>query len=155
MPHPSALNTLIDLAQKQTDEAAKRLGGALRASAEAQQKLALLLAYRDDYARRYQTNLSSGISATHFNNFQTFMQKLDDAILAQQKLADGAERQAEQARTNWIGCEQKRMSFVTLAGRASKEYARRELRRDQKQNDEYAARQAPRRLNLSRTGHKP
>ncbi|HSJ80595.1 MAG TPA: flagellar FliJ family protein, partial [Thiobacillus sp.] len=42
----------------------------------------------------------------------------------------------------WQACEQKKMSFVTLAGRASKESARRELWLDQKQNDEHAARTA-------------
>lgn len=155
MAHPSALNTLIDLAHKETDEAAKRLGAALRAGEEAKQKLELLLAYRDDYEKRCQSNLSSGISATHFNNFQVFMHKLDAAIAGQQKVVGIAERHAEHARTAWMACEQKKMSFVTLASRASKENARCELRRDQKQNDEYAARQAPRRQNLSRTGQKP
>lgn len=155
MAHPSALNTLIDLAHKETDEAAKRLGAALRAGEEAQQKLELLLAYRDDYAKRYQSDLSGGISATHFNNFQVFMHKLDAAIAGQQKVVGNAARYAEHARAAWIVCEQKKMSFITLASRASKESARCELRRDQKQNDEFAARQAPRRQNLSRTGQKP
>ena len=34
------------------------------------------------------------------------------------------------------------MSFVTLAERATKDASRREIWRDQKQNDEYAARRA-------------
>ena len=155
MAHTSALTTLIELAHKETDEAAKQLGAALRASEEAKQKLDLLLAYRDDYAKRYQSNLSSGISATHFNNFQVFMHKLDDAIFGQQKVLMIAERHAEHARAGWVSCEQKKMSFVTLASRASVENARCELRRDQKQNDEHAARQASRRQTLSRPGPKP
>ena len=155
MAHPSVLNTLIDLAHKETDEAAKRLGAALRASEETKQKLDLLLEYRDDYAKRCQSNLSSGISTTHFNNFQVFMQKLDHAILGQQKVVIGAGQLAEQARANWMSCEQKKMSFVTLVSRASKESARCELRRDQKQNDEHAARQAPRKQTHPPTGQKP
>ncbi len=50
MATPSALNTLIDLANKETDEAAKRLGAALRVCEEADQKLDLLMQYRNDYA---------------------------------------------------------------------------------------------------------
>lgn len=142
MATPSALNTLIDLAHKEADEAAKRLGAALRVSEEAGQKLDLLLQYRDDYALRCQSNLASGISTTHFNNFQVFMQKLDHAIAGQQKVVSDARLCAEQARTAWMACEQKKMSFVTLADRAGKESARRELWRDQKQNDEHAARRA-------------
>ena len=39
MASPSALSTLIDLANKETDEAAKLLGAALRTGDEAAQKL--------------------------------------------------------------------------------------------------------------------
>jgi flagellar FliJ protein len=143
MASPSALNTLIDLANKETDEAAKRLGAALRIGEEAGQKLDLLLQYRDDYALRHQSNLASGISTTHLNNFQAFMQKLDHAIAGQRKVVGDARQRAEQSRAAWIACARKKMSFVTLADRADKESARRELWRDQKQNDEHAARRAP------------
>ena len=142
MATPSALNTLIDLANKETDEAAKRLGAALHASEEADQKLGLLMQYRNDYAERCQSSLTAGISTTHFNNFQVFMQKLDHAISGQQKVVNDAKQRVAQARAAWQACEQKKMSFVTLADRASKEDARRELWRDQKQNDEHAARRA-------------
>lgn len=140
MASPSALHTLIELANKESDEAARLLGIALRADEEATQKLELLMQYRDDYAARCQSNLTSGISTTHFNNFQVFMQKLEHAIAGQQKVVSDARQRTAQARAAWQACEQKKMSFVTLAERASKDTARRELWRDQKQNDEHAAR---------------
>lgn len=140
MANPTALDTLIDLANKETDEAAKLLGAALGAGEEADQKLGLLTQYRDDYAARCQSSLATGISTTQFNNFQVFMQKLDYAIAGQQKVVSDAKQRIAQARAAWQACEQKKMSFVTLAGRASKESARRELWLDQKQNDEHAAR---------------
>jgi flagellar FliJ protein len=140
MATPSALNTLIDLAVKETDEAAKRLGAALRAGEEASEKLALLTQYRDDYSARCQAELANGLSTTQLHNYQVFMHKLDHAIAGQQKVVDGAQRQIAAARAAWQACEQKKMSFVALAGRAKKEETRRELWRDQKQNDEHAAR---------------
>lgn len=146
MASPSALSTLIDLANKETDEAAKRLGAALRISEDATQKLDLLLQYRNDYAERCQSNMTTGISTVQLNNFRVFMHKLDNAIAGQKKVVLDAAQRSEQARTEWIACEQKKMSFVTLADRAHKEGTRRELWRDQKQNDEHAAR---------RTLHKP
>jgi flagellar protein FliJ len=140
MASSSALHTLIELANKKSDEAAKLLGDTLRVSEEAEQKLDLLLQYRNDYAERCQSSLATGISTTHFNNFQVFMHKLDHAIAGQQKVVSDAKARAMLARAAWIECEQKKMSFVTLADRASKESVRRELWRDQKQNDEHAAR---------------
>jgi flagellar protein FliJ len=142
MANPSALHTLIELANKESDEAAKQLGAALHAGEESEQKLELLMQYRDDYAARCQSNLAAGISTTHFNNFQVFMQKLEHAIAGQLKVVADAKQRIAQARTAWQACEQKKMSFVTLAGRASKESTRRELWLDQKQNDEHAARRA-------------
>ena len=142
MAIPSALNTLIELANKDTDEAAKLLGAALRAGEEARQKLDLLMQYRNDYAVRCQADLTAGISTTHFNNFQVFMQKLEHAIAGQQKIVADARLRIAQARAAWQACEQKKMSFVTLADRANKESIRRELWLDQKQNDEHAARRA-------------
>jgi len=143
MASASALHTLIELANKETDQAAKLLGFALRASEEAEQKLQLLLQYRDDYAVRSQASLADGISTAQLNNFQAFMQKLDHAIAGQEKVTGDARARAIQARSAWIKCEQKKMSFVTLADRAGKEASRRELWRDQKQNDEHAARRSP------------
>ena len=139
MATPSALETLIALARKDADEAAKRLGAALHAGEEADQKLELLIQYRNDYATRRQADLTAGISTTHFHNFQVFMQKLDHAIAGQQKVVDDAKHRVAQARVAWQACEQKKMSFATLAERAHKDHARRELWRDQKQNDEHAA----------------
>lgn len=146
MAAPSALETLIDLAHRETDDAAKRLGAALRAGEEARQKLDLLKQYRDDYNTRCQASLTQGISATHFMNFQAFMQKLDCAIAGQQNVVDDTQHRIADARAAWQRCEQKKMSFITLADRADQAAARHELRREQKQNDEFAAR---------RTLHKP
>ena len=112
----------------------------VRSCEEANQKLELLQQYCDDYAQRCQTSLSNGISATHFNNYRVFMQKLEHAIVGQQTVVSQANQRAEQARVVWQVCEQKKMSFVTLSDRANKEDARREVWRDQKQNDEHAAR---------------
>lgn len=142
MATPSALATLIDLASKEADEAAKHLGVAVRLREDATQKLDLLTQYRDDYALRCQTNMASGMSATQFNNFQVFMAKLDQAIAGQQQVVADAGRRADQARAAWMACEQKKLSFVTLNERADRAHAQRENKRDQKQNDEYATRSA-------------
>lgn len=142
MATQTALHTLIELANKDADEAARLLGVTLRAGEDAMQKLDLLIQYRDDYAARCQSSLVSGISATHFNNFQVFMQKLDHAIAGQQKVVNDTQQRVALARAAWQTCEQKKMSFVTLAGRAAKETQRRDAWREQKQNDEFATRSA-------------
>jgi len=136
----SAIHTLIELATQETDEAAKRLGRAVRAAEESQQKLALLQQYREDYAARFQANLAAGLSASGYRNFQVFIDKLDSAIASQQHVVHEAERRVALERGAWQASERKRMSYDTLATRAQKEMQKQENRRDQKQSDEHAAR---------------
>lgn len=141
MAQSSALDTLIDLATKETDEAAKRLGRAIRVSEDAEQKLQLLLQYREDYLARFQSKLQGGLSIAGYRNFQLFLDKLEEAIMGQQKIIQDAQRRVGAERSAWQDSERKRISFDTLATRAEKAYLLKETRREQKQTDEFAARQ--------------
>lgn len=141
MATPSALETLIELATRESDEAAKRLGKCMKAAEDTEQKLAVLVQYRDDYAARFQTNLTAGLTAMGYRNFQMFLDKLELAISSQKLVVQDAHTRVERERSAWQASERKRMSYDTLAARASKEKQLKESRRDQKQTDEHAARQ--------------
>jgi len=137
-----ALETLIELATNATDEAAKRLARAIRACEDTEQKLNMLLQYREDYYTRFQSGLTSGISMAGYRNFQLFLDKLDTAIAGQQKLVEDAKRRMDQERNAWQTNERKRMSYGTLAARMEKQEQRKADKRDQKLMDEYAGRLA-------------
>jgi flagellar FliJ protein len=140
MATPSALETLIELATKETDDATKRLGRAIRVSEEAQQKLVILQQYRDDYAARFQDTLTTGLTALSYRNFQLFIEKIDNAIAGQQDVVYSTQQKVADARVAWQACERKRMSYDTLAARAREKELRKENRRDQKATDEHASR---------------
>src|SRR6478609_5948169 len=116
MANNSALDTLIELATNASDDAAKRLGHAVRANGDAEQKLAMLTQYREDYVLRFQGRMSSaGVTAAGYRNFQSFLDKLDEAIKGQQRVVQDAERRVGMERTAWQGCERKRLSYDILA----------------------------------------
>jgi len=140
MATPSALDTLIELATKETDEATKRLGRAVRVSEEAQQKLVILQQYRDDYAARFQETLTAGLTALSYRNFQLFIEKIDVAIEGQHQVVRASQQRVADARLAWQACERKRMSYDTLAKRAREKELQKESRRDQKAMDEHASR---------------
>lgn len=140
MAQLSALDTLIELATKQSDDAAKRLGKAVRAGDDAQQKLQLLRQYRDDYAARLRSSAATGLTASGYRNFQMFLDKLDDAIASQQRAVQDAQRRVNNERNAWQSSERKRMSYDTLATRAMNAQLLKQARREQKQTDEFAAR---------------
>lgn len=140
MATSSALETLIDLAMRETDEAAKRLGLAIRATEDTEKKLALLMQYRDEYAARFQANMVAGLTAMDYRNFQMFLNKLDDAISGQQAIVKQSKQHEQTERSAWQQSERKRMSYDTLASRAKKEEQRKENKREQKMTDEQATR---------------
>ncbi|MDB5961714.1 MAG: uncharacterized protein JWP59_3008 [Massilia sp.] len=142
MANLSALETLIGLAQRDTDAAAKKLGAELAAVDDARQKLTMLHGYRDDYASKLEAAQMNGITPLAYHNFVAFMGKLDNAINGQREVVKHAEARSAAAKTIWQACERKRLSYRTLSERAAAETLRVENKRDQKQMDEHAARQA-------------
>jgi flagellar FliJ protein len=133
---------LIELAQRETDDAAKRLGAALKAVDESEQKLAMLLGYREDYALRLDAAQVAGITPMAYRNFVAFMDKLDIAINGQRDVIKHAQYKAGVEKATWQASERKRLSYRTLNERAAAEALHKENKRDQKQMDEHAARQA-------------
>ncbi len=142
MANQSALDTLIALAQRASDDAAKRLGTALKAVDEAEQKLTMLLGYRDDYGRKLEAAQVAGITPSAYQNFVAFIGKLDNAINGQREVLKHAQHKSGVEKAAWQASERKRLSYKTLNDRAAAELLRQENKRDQKQMDEHAARQA-------------
>lgn len=142
MASTQQLETLIDLARRETDDAAKRLGAALKAVADAEEKLNMLVGYRDEYGRRFDASQQQGITPMAYRNFQAFMEKLDTAIKGQQEVVRHSKARGDQEKQAWQEAERKRMSFSTLRDRAQAQELKKEAKRDQKAMDEHASRQA-------------
>ncbi len=140
MANTSALETLIELAQRDSDDAAKRLGAALKAVEEAEQKYQMLLGYRDDYANRLDQQQMAGITPFAYQNFVAFVGKLDNAINGQAEVVKHAKYKSDQEKKAWQESERKRLSYRTLNERAVAEAQKIADKRDQKMMDDHAAR---------------
>ena len=142
MANASALETLIDLAQRESDACAKRLGAALKAVDDGEQKLQMLLGYRDDYANRLDAAQMAGITPFAYQNFVAFLGKLDQAIDGQREVLKHARVKADMEKKGWQESERKRLSYRTLNERAAAQALALEIKRDQKMMDDHAARTA-------------
>jgi len=142
MAQLSALETLIDLAQKDSDAAAKRLGAANKLVEEAEQKLEMLVGYRDEYARKLDAAQVAGITPFAYHNFVAFIDKLDNALNGQRDVLKHARFKAETERKTLQESERKRLSYRTLNERAASEALKVQNKRDQKLMDDHAARGA-------------
>lgn len=142
MAQTSTLTTLIDIAEKLTDEAAANLGLAIRSCEDLESKLNLLKKYREDYSLKMQAELKAGRDMQHIRNFKLFLGKIDDAVHGQQKLVNDAHQRVALQKQQWQDQERKRMLYTTLEERADKVQQQKEARRDQIQTDELGARQS-------------
>ncbi|NYE61360.1 flagellar FliJ protein [Duganella sp. 1224] len=142
MASKAQLATLMDLARRETDDAAKRLGIALKAVDEAKQKHEMLVGFRDEYQKRFEAAQAAGITPMAYRNFVAFIDKLEVAIRGQLEMIRHAELRSHQEKTAWQSSERKRMSYSTLNDRADAAALKLDNKRDQKAMDEHAARGA-------------
>ena len=110
--------------------------------ADAEEKLNMLVGYRDEYGRRFDASQQQGITPMAYRNFQAFMEKLDTAIQGQQEVLRHSKVRGDQEKQLWQDAERKRMSYSTLRDRAEAQELKKEAKRDQKAMDEHASRQA-------------
>jgi flagellar FliJ protein len=139
MPTRLPIDTLIDLAQDRTDQAARRLGELLRVQASAAEKLAMLRQYRDEYLGQLQDRMQAGMSASELRNYQQFIGTLGGAIEQQRRLADQAEARLTQGRTDWQASKRRLGSYDTLAERIRQQQAAAAGKREQRDGDERSA----------------
>lgn len=142
MANISALETLIDLAQRESDACAKRLGAALKAVEDAEQKLKMLQGYRDDYANRLDAAMMDGMTPFARQNFVAFLGKVEHAVDGQAEVIRHAQYKADKEKKSWQESERKRLSYRTLTERAAAQALALDSKRDQKMMDDYAARSA-------------
>ncbi|SDG02853.1 MULTISPECIES: flagellar export protein FliJ [unclassified Duganella] len=142
MASKAQLETLMDLAQRETDDAAKRLGASLKQVDEAKQKHQMLVGFQEEYIKKFEAAQAAGITPMAYRNFVAFIEKLDTAVKGQLDMIKHAEYRSEQEKAAWQASERKRMSYSTLNDRADAAALKLENKRDQKAMDEHAARGA-------------
>lgn len=142
MRKTDSLATLLTLAEKSSDEAARKLGLVLQQVNDAEKKLNMLVEFRDEYASRFQSGLISGMSPATYRNFQLFIAKLDDAVADQQLVVNQANMRAESTRGAWVAKEREKLTYKTLTERSSKRLAIAAEKKEQKITDDFASRQS-------------
>jgi len=134
------LQTLIDLAHTEVDEAARELGRRNNQRETAERQLHMLRDYRQDYLEKLQVAMQTGLSAADCHNYQRFITTLDDALAQQTGVLQHAEQQVLAGRACWQQAQRKLNSFEALHQRKAQAQARINVRREQRVNDEHCAR---------------
>ena len=139
MTKRSALDTLLELAQTRTDDAARRLGALNTQGVDMETKLALLTEYWNEYSARFQISMQRGITAADWRNYQEFLNKLDAAIVQQREVLVATRQRVEAGQVAWQSAKRTLKSYDTLALRQAGAEMLRMARHEQKETDERAS----------------
>ncbi|MCY1165887.1 flagellar export protein FliJ [Polaromonas sp.] len=141
MPQKLPLATLIELAQKKSDEATRRLGELQNAHLSATQKLEMLLQYRQEYLDQLHGQMQGGVPSAYVRNFQNFIGTLNGAIEQQRALTLQADTRLGHGRSDWQHTKRRLNSFDTLADRVRQQDMLASNKKEQRESDERSARQ--------------
>ena len=140
MAKPFSLQTVLELMQLRADEATRQLARLIANERDAKSKLDMLAQYRDEYAMRFKQAAQSGITQREWHNYQEFLKRLDEAIAAQQQMVAVQAKNTAAGQALWQQQRKKLKAIDTLSERHYSSENVLEQKREQKTQDEYAAR---------------
>lgn len=140
MAKPFSLQTVLELMQIRADDATLRLAQLIANERDANNKLEMLQQYRDEYATRFKQAAQNGIPPRQWHNYQEFINRLDEAIDAQRQAVAMQAKHTADGQSHWQQQRKKLKAFDTLSDRHFASEEAQEVRREQKTQDEFAAR---------------
>jgi len=139
-------NMLIKIQQDREEKLQAHFVKAQQFYQQAQQKYQGLANYRTEYIQQSQQQGSAGLQSRQYNQFVSFIGKLDQAIQQQGRAVQQAQAAAEQRKQSWLAMQKKRKALELLVQRNDAAELQKQLQQEQRNADEYASQQFMRRL---------
>ena len=141
MATDNPIHTLIDLTKTRVGEAAQQLQTATTTRDGAQEQLATLHVYRQDYIERFEKASAEGMSAANYHNFRQFIATLDEAISQQNRVVTQLDQKVELGKQRWLDQKRQLTSYEALLMRQENERRAQLNRKEQILNDEMSMHQ--------------
>lgn len=139
-----ALPALIETARSARDRETAILVQTQHAAGQAQATMQRLAQYRTEYLARSPAATGAPSDAQSLAQYQLFFTRLDEAIAMQHQEIEWRTARVVSQQAVLLRCQQRLLAFETLARRQELERQAAEMRRQQIETDEFAARVAGR-----------
>jgi flagellar FliJ protein len=139
----SKFDLLIRLATDRMDAAAERMRKAQLAQQQAENTLAQVKGYIQDYQQRMLALGQGGTTVAQWADYRLFLQKLEDAQKQQEREVERAVQRFLMEKQAWLLQRKQLKSYEVLVVREQARQALRQRRQEQKALDEFAARPKP------------
>ena len=140
------LSLLLDRAEGERDAAAQALHAASAQAQAARAQHGELSGYRQDYQQRWTQSFAQATTMDIVACYQSFGQRLNQAVDTQGHVAQHADQRQERARDALRQAELRVAALRQLIARRQAEVTKAAERREQRATDEFAARAHLRRL---------
>jgi flagellar FliJ protein len=140
MKNTFRLKVVQDLAIKASDDAALALGRLNAEVTRQEQKLEMLVQYREDYRGRVRSTVNQDVHTAAWMNLQQFLGKLDEAIEQQRSAVALAKAAVVRGQGDWQAKQVKVKAFDKLEQRHNAAVDERMKKFEQRATDEFAAR---------------
>ncbi|MBT8575296.1 flagellar export protein FliJ [Polynucleobacter sp. UB-Raua-W9] len=137
----NGMNTLLELAKRNLDNAAERLAKANRDAAQARDQEKHLQNYRGEYIDQRNALSLEGVTATDLQNYMLFLKNLDQAIVSQGSAIHQYDEIVKHHLAYWQKCQAKKRSYEVIIERNQLQMQKLAARREQKQMDEFSSNQ--------------
>ena len=139
-----ALMSLMQMAEKEVEDAARLLGEMRRGCQQAEEQLKMLIDYQNEYRNNLNSDMSAGMTSNRWISYQQFIQTLEKAITQHRQQLNQWTQKVDIALNSWREKKQRLQAWQTLQERQSTAALLAENRLDQKKMDEFAQRAAMR-----------
>lgn len=136
----NVLQILIEQAGEKADNLAKNMAKTQQKLAQGQDKLDMLQTYRDECEGGMQSKASTGMTGQQLRNQLAFVGKIAEAVAQQSREIEFLNTTLAHQRTQWQEALAEKRKYEALIEREKLKRTKLENKRDQKMNDEFAAR---------------
>ena len=131
---------MADVASRREQHAARSLKESRDILARYEAQLQGLQDYRQEYVAGFERAGTDGMGAGRMKDYLVFLGKLDEAIQQLQTVISSSNERCEQDKTQWLATRAKFKALDEVIARYRREEDRNEVRREQRETDERAAR---------------
>ena len=144
MKKSQRLEPVITVAKNREQKAAQAAVESQRILAKNEAKLAELLAYRQEYEKRFEDVGRDGMEINRLNEFRHFLSRLNEAITTQRELIKVKKSEHDKKNLTWTQTRVKHKSIDKIATRHRAEELRDDDCRQQDDSDERSQHVKPR-----------
>lgn len=136
MKKSDRLKIIMELNADQEKKALEAFGAAQKKQLQLQQQLESLAKYRHEYQEKFDAFCCGGARVGQLLEFRSFIDKLDKAIVGQERMLQQVEAELNNVRGNWVGLHNRTKSLQKICDNAASAEIKQQDKREQLEQDD-------------------